>query len=96
MLSLIALRYMVILLLIANHLVLVRQQTSHTLSDLHIGARMDVKVLPALKDNYMYLLIDKATSEAAVVDPVTPSNVVEAAKKLGVKITKVLTTHHHW
>lgn len=57
---------------------------------------MDVKVLPALQDNYMYLLIDKATNEAAVVDPVMPANVVEAAKKLGATITKVLTTHHHW
>lgn len=95
MLSLFALRYMIILLFNANS-VLVRQQKSHTLSDLHIGARMDVKVLPALQDNYMYLVIDKATSEAAVVDPVMPSNVIEAAKKLGVNITKVLTTHHHW
>ncbi|XP_026324709.1 hydroxyacylglutathione hydrolase, mitochondrial [Hyposmocoma kahamanoa] len=76
--------------------VLARQQKSHTLSDLHIGARMDVQILPALTDNYMYLLIDKATSEAAVVDPVIPSNVINAAKELGVNITKVLTTHHHW
>lgn len=88
-------RYMVILLINAN-IVLARQQKSHTLSDLHIGARMDVQILPALTDNYMYLLIDKATSEAAVVDPVTPSNVINAAKELGVNITKVLTTHHHW
>lgn len=95
MLSLIALCFMVILIYNGN-LVLARQRKSHTLSDLHIGARMDVKVLPALQDNYMYLLIDKASSEAAVVDPVTPSNVIEAAKNLGVNITKVLTTHHHW
>ena len=33
---------------------------------------MTIKLLPALSDNYMYLLIDKATKEAAIVDPVNP------------------------
>lgn len=83
-------------IIVCNFAVLARQQLSHTLSEIDIGASMDVKVLPALKDNYMYLLIDKATKEAAVVDPVMPNNVIEAAKKLGANITKVLTTHHHW
>ena len=36
---------------------------------------MTVKLLPALSDNYMYLIIDKATREAAVVDPVNPEEV---------------------
>ncbi|XP_077474716.1 hydroxyacylglutathione hydrolase, mitochondrial isoform X2 [Stigmatopora argus] len=57
---------------------------------------MRVEVLPALSDNYMYLLIDTDTKEAAVVDPVEPIKVVEAVRKHGVKLTTVLTTHHHW
>ncbi len=36
---------------------------------------MRVRLLPALQDNYMYLLIDEETNEAAVVDPVEPKKV---------------------
>ncbi|XP_075420606.1 hydroxyacylglutathione hydrolase, mitochondrial isoform X2 [Tenrec ecaudatus] len=57
---------------------------------------MKVELVPALTDNYMYLLIDPDTREAAVVDPAQPQKVVDVAKKQGVKLTTVLTTHHHW
>uniref|UniRef100_W5MCP2 Hydroxyacylglutathione hydrolase, mitochondrial n=1 Tax=Lepisosteus oculatus TaxID=7918 RepID=W5MCP2_LEPOC len=59
-------------------------------------ADMKVELLPALTDNYMYLLIDEETREAAIVDPVEPQKVVDAIKKHRVKLTTVLTTHHHW
>ena len=35
-------------------------------------ANMKVELLPALSDNYMYLLIDTDSREAAIVDPVEP------------------------
>lgn len=57
---------------------------------------MQVKVLNALEDNYMYLLVDDATRECAVVDPVEPAKVLDEVSKLDVKLTTVLTTHHHW
>ncbi|CAN8007995.1 unnamed protein product [Ixodes pacificus] len=57
---------------------------------------MQIKVLNALQDNYMYLVVDPSTKEAAVVDPVDPEKVLEEVKKLNVKLTTVLTTHHHW
>ena len=38
---------------------------------------MRVKLLPALEDNYMYLLIDEATKQAAIVDPVEPKKVFD-------------------
>uniref|UniRef100_A0A8D1FR05 Metallo-beta-lactamase domain-containing protein n=1 Tax=Sus scrofa TaxID=9823 RepID=A0A8D1FR05_PIG len=57
---------------------------------------MKVESLPALTDNYMYLVIDDDTKEAAIVDPVQPQKVVETVRKHGVKLTTVLTTHHHW
>ncbi|XP_055991226.1 hydroxyacylglutathione hydrolase, mitochondrial isoform X2 [Sorex fumeus] len=57
---------------------------------------MRVEILPALTDNYMYLIIDEDTREAAVVDPVQPQKVIQTARKQGVKLTTVLTTHHHW
>ncbi|XP_074638534.1 hydroxyacylglutathione hydrolase, mitochondrial-like isoform X2 [Acropora palmata] len=59
-------------------------------------SNMKVRVLPALSDNYMYLVVDEKTQEAAIVDPVEPEKVVDAVKKEGVKLTTVLTTHHHW
>lgn len=57
---------------------------------------MQVKVLNALADNYMYLLVDDESREAAIVDPVEPTKVLDEVKKLGVRLTTVLTTHHHW
>lgn len=36
---------------------------------------MKVELLPALTDNYMYLIIDNDTKEAAIVDPVQPQKV---------------------
>lgn len=59
-------------------------------------ADMSVKILPALSDNYMYLIICNKTREAAIVDPVNPEAVLEAVAKENVKLKSVLTTHHHW
>lgn len=57
---------------------------------------MKVRILPALSDNYMYLLMDPATKEAAIVDPVDPESVISAVAEEGVTLTTLLTTHHHW
>jgi len=57
---------------------------------------MKVRILPALSDNYMYLLMDPATKEAAIVDPVDPESVIQAVREEGVTLTTLLTTHHHW
>ena len=48
----------------------------HSKSQLLIQRNMKVQLLPAWQDNYMYLVIDEATKEAAVVDPVEPQKVV--------------------
>lgn len=57
---------------------------------------MDVTLVPALEDNYMYILVDKATKECAVVDPVEPEKVLAEIATHGYNLTTVLTTHHHW
>ena len=36
---------------------------------------MKIELLPALSDNYMYLVIDVDSKEAAIVDPVEPIKV---------------------
>ncbi|XP_034110062.1 hydroxyacylglutathione hydrolase, mitochondrial isoform X1 [Drosophila albomicans] len=66
-----------------------------TLEDVKLNG-FDVKILPALQDNYMYLIVDNKTREAAVVDPVDPDLVIKTAQAENLKLNKVLTTHHHW
>ncbi|GAV03270.1 hypothetical protein RvY_13718 [Ramazzottius varieornatus] len=55
-----------------------------------------VTILPALDDNFMYVITDTATKEAAVVDPADPENVKSELDKNGQKLKAILTTHHHW
>jgi len=57
--------------------------------------RMKVIPVPALSDNYMYLVVDESTKKAFVVDPVEPNKLIETAKKENATITHALTTHHH-
>ncbi|CAH0383142.1 unnamed protein product [Bemisia tabaci] len=58
--------------------------------------KMQVVVLPALEDNYMYLISDDNTKSAAVIDPVSPDLVLEEVNKRGLSLQSILTTHHHW
>ncbi|CAF0844245.1 unnamed protein product [Rotaria sordida] len=57
---------------------------------------MKIRHFNALKDNYMYLITDDKTTECAVVDPAEPKELVETIKKEGLKLTTILTTHHHY
>lgn len=59
---------------------------------------MSLKVVPVpqLDDNYAYLVIDSASSEAAVVDVAEAGSVAAAASSEGVRITAILSTHHHY
>ena len=47
----------------------------HTSTSVETLGALTVRVLPALHDNYMYLLEDPTTREAAIVDPVDPDKV---------------------
>ena len=57
---------------------------------------MKIKIISALQDNYMYLIIDDVSNKAAVVDPVDPDKVLNIAMEENVELTCVLTTHHHF
>jgi hydroxyacylglutathione hydrolase len=48
-----------------------------------------------LTDNYAYLVICEKTGEAAVVDASESEPVLLAAKKEGVKLVSIWSTHHH-
>ncbi|KAG8786658.1 Cytoplasmic glyoxalase II [Ceratobasidium sp. 428] len=56
---------------------------------------MRVVPVPVRSDNYAYLLIDEATKQAAAVDPFDVPKVRAQAEKEGVKLTALITTHHH-
>jgi hydroxyacylglutathione hydrolase len=55
-----------------------------------------VERVPTLKDNYTYVIVCEATGEAAIVDAPEADPVVRRVEALGCRVTKVLSTHHHW
>ena len=54
---------------------LLRAHYSHSVEVREQLKEMRVHIIPALQDNYMYLLVDETSNEAAVVDPVEPEKV---------------------
>ena len=57
---------------------------------------MDVHRLQARTDNYVWLLHDPASHEAAVVDPSEAAPVVAALERLGARLSAIWCTHHHF
>jgi hydroxyacylglutathione hydrolase len=56
---------------------------------------MQVMTLRALSDNYIYLLLNDTTQEAAVVDPGDAAPVLWHLQNSGRRLTAILNTHHH-
>ena len=56
---------------------------------------MQVYRLPALSDNYIFLLHDPEKNEAAVVDPAEAKPVLQKLESLGAQLTTIFNTHHH-
>ncbi len=56
---------------------------------------MQVRILKALADNYIYLIISETTPEAAVVDPGEAESVIEHLQISGYRLAAILNTHHH-
>lgn len=55
-----------------------------------------VERIPTLGDNYTYLLVCEDTGEAAVVDAPEADPVVARVASVGARVTKILSTHHHF
>ncbi len=58
-------------------------------------APLDIVLVPALSDNYVYLLHDQATGATAVVDPGEAAPVEAALAERGWTLTHILNSHHH-
>jgi hydroxyacylglutathione hydrolase len=56
---------------------------------------MDIYRLPALSDNYIFLLHEPATQTAVVVDPAEAQPVLRKLEELGATLIAILNTHHH-
>lgn len=56
---------------------------------------LEIELVPALSDNYVYLIRDQATGTVAVLDPATFDPVDAALMARGWKPSIVLNTHHH-
>ncbi len=56
---------------------------------------MQVHRLPALSDNYIFLLHDPKQNIAAVVDPAEAKPVIQRLKELDAELVAIFNTHHH-
>lgn len=54
-----------------------------------------LRALPALRDNYVWMLADAASGTALVVDPGEAAPVLRALRQDGLRLTSILLTHHH-
>lgn len=57
---------------------------------------MKIVQIPALQDNYIYLIICEKTGQAAIVDSADAPLTRNTAKKNNVSIEAIFNTHHHW
>jgi len=57
---------------------------------------LEIRQVPVLSDNYVYLVHDTATGKTACVDPAVAPPVIDAAKDLGWDISHILVTHPHY
>ncbi|AOX01823.1 hydroxyacylglutathione hydrolase [Moorena producens PAL-8-15-08-1] len=56
---------------------------------------MQIYRLPALSDNYIFLLHDPKRNIAAVVDPAEAKPVIQRLKELDAELVAIFNTHHH-
>ncbi|GHJ87202.1 hypothetical protein NliqN6_3604 [Naganishia liquefaciens] len=68
---------------------------SRTFSTSAITKTMQIYPVQARSDNWMYLVVDEASKEGAVVDPYDWKKMLKFVKEKGVNVTSLLTTHHH-
>lgn len=56
---------------------------------------LEIVRIPALSDNYIWLVHDPASDETMVVDPAEADPVLQEADKRGWRITRIWNTHWH-
>ncbi len=57
---------------------------------------MRIKIIPCLKDNYSYLIIDESNNFACVIDPSESEPIIDFVENNNIKLKYILNTHHHF
>ena len=57
---------------------------------------MKIKIIPCLKDNYSYLIIDEKSNNACVIDPSESNPIEKYLDKNKINLKFILNTHHHY
>lgn len=57
---------------------------------------MQIVQIPALQDNYFYLVICSDTKRAVFFDPCDAKAALQAVEEHGAKVEAIVNTHHHW
>lgn len=57
---------------------------------------IEVIPVPALEDNYAYLIADRGNGRAVAVDPSEAAPVRAALEREGLELAAIWCTHHHW
>ncbi len=56
---------------------------------------MDIHIIPCLKDNYAYIVENKKTKNACVIDPSESAPIKDFLNKNKLNLKFILNTHHH-
>ena len=57
---------------------------------------MKIEIIPCLKDNYSYLIIDESKKICCVIDPSESNPIIEYLDKNKIDLKFILNTHHHF
>ena len=57
---------------------------------------MNIEIIKCLQDNYSYLIIDKASQNACVIDPSEAKPIIDFVENNKIKLKYILNTHHHY
>ena len=57
---------------------------------------MEIKRIPVLSDNYVFVLSDLEQKKAAVIDPAVASPILDYLAKIDCQLVAIFNTHHHY
>jgi hydroxyacylglutathione hydrolase len=56
---------------------------------------MEILIVPALQDNYVFAIHEPGGDAVAVIDPAEAGPVIRAVERRGWRVTAIFNTHHH-
>lgn len=56
----------------------------------------NIIAIPALKDNYIWAIVDDTSHSVIIVDPGDATPVIDFLKQKHLSLAAILITHHHW